>query len=563
MIRRICSRHIPDTSSNYTKNTQCVYLFRLTVCTMDGKLYNVSKQTKEYGYMLKKTVLILMALLVALVPAFSMGIREIEDNESIVKVIAVTDEGDGVVRYDCVRNDGFEVIYRANEDTKADRGLMYYTEGSILAIKDNGIATRSLPPQMWAEEIRDISLACAMGIYDGTIEEPMQGMTRTVEILEVTAEENGIYRFDVVDENGEELIYRAWEDTIADKALDLYLPGSIVSITDDGIATMSLPPQMRAVEIITLQEPAEIEAGIMPIMSDIDFDDMIARFSYTIGYQHAAFLNANPSALPNAAYLVRGILDLEKFDQEILLLTTDQMVEAFDGYNTSFVVLGNPGNIGEALSLDEINALPVPETDEEKYSYSYGYILASNALWQFGDVNFPSFITAIWDGLYNLPARMTEEDMLASVDEYNAYLQEVYIQMMEQLAVTNLKDADEFFAENAKNEDIVIVNDAVQLQFNNRNTEESAQVQPGDDVKLNYTLRTLDGMVLDQGSEVVFPMDTNQMIAGFVEGTCAMNVGDSATVYVHPTHGYGEYAPQPIEPNKLLVFDIDVIEIVK
>lgn len=515
--------------------------------------------------MLRKTILILLALLVALTPAFSMGMKEIEENESIVKVISVTDEGDGVVRYDVVRNDGMEIIYRANEETKADRGLMYYTEGSILAIKDNGVATRSLPPQMFALEIRDITLACAMGIYDGTIAEPspIQGSTRDVTIQHVESEGNGIYSIYVVDEYGQEIIFIAGDETRADKSLDLYLPGSVIRVTDDGISTMSLPPQMRAVEIITLQEPEEIEAGIMPIMAEPDFNDMIARFSYTIGYQHAAFLNANPSALPNASYLVRGILDLERFDQSILLLTTEQMVEAFDGYNASFVALGNPGNIGEALSLDAIKALPAPQTDEEKYSYAYGYILASNALWQFGDVDFPSFISALWDGLYNLPARMTESDMMASIDEYNAYLQEVYIQMMEQLAVTNLKVADDFLAENAANENIAIVNDAVQIEFTHRNAEESAKVQMGDTVKLNYTLRTLDGMLLDQGTGVEFPMDTDMMISGFVEGTCAMNVGDSATIYVHPTHGYGEYAPQPIEPNMLLIFDIDVIGIVK
>ena len=512
--------------------------------------------------MLKKTLLILMTLLIAVVPAFSMGLREIEDNESIVKVISVTDEGDGVVRYDVVRTDGMEIIYRANEDTKADRGLMYYTEGSILAIKDNGISTRSLPPQMWAEEIRDITLASAMGIYDATIAEPtVQGMTRDVEIKDVAAEENGVYRFTVVDLNGEELIYRANADTLADKALDLYLVGSIVRITDDGIATLSIPPQMRAVEIITLQEPAEIEAGIMPI--DSSLDDMIARFSYTIGYQHALFLNANPSALPNAAYLVRGILDLEKFDMNILLLTTDEMVAAFDGYNADFVALGNPGNAGEPLTLEEINALPVPETDADKYSYAYGYILASNALWQFGDVNFPSFISALWDGIFGLEPKMDEAGMNAAINEYNEYMQEVYIQMIEQLKVTNLKEAEDFLAENAKRDDVVQVNDFVQVEFTNRNTEESAQVQLGDNVKLNYLLRTLDGMEIDQGTEVVFPMDTNQMIAGFVEGACAMNVGDSATFYIHPAHGYGEYGNQGIEPNKLLIFDVDIIDIVK
>ena len=457
--------------------------------------------------MLKKTIVILIALFVALVPAFSMGMREIEENESIVKVISVTDEGDGVVRYDVIRNDGFEVVYRANEDTKADKGLMNYTEGSILAIKDNGIATRSLPPQMIATEIRDITLACAMGIYDGTIAEPeMKGMTRDVKILSVEAEENGIYRFDVVDENGESLIYRANEDTLADKALDLYLVDSIVRITDDGIATMSLPPQMRAVEIITLQEPEYIEEGVMPIAVDPTFDDMLARFSYAVGYDHAAFLNANPTVIPNAAYLVRGILDLAQFDLNVLLLTTDEMEEAYDNYMIEYVNNEIPGEIGEALTMDEILTLPVPETDAEKYSYGYGYLLGSTALWQFGDIDFPSFISSLWDGLFALPARYTLDEMQTAVNDYFNYVNEVYDQMWEQLTVTNLKDANEFMAANLENEGVIAVNDYVQIIFTNREVEETAQVQLGDEVKLNYTLRTLDGMTLDHGEGVTFPM---------------------------------------------------------
>ena len=513
--------------------------------------------------MLKKTIMILMALMIALTPAFSMGLREIEDNESIVKVLSVTDEGDGVVRLECLRQDGSEVIYRANADTKADRGLTYYAEGMILGVKDNGIATRSLPPQMWATEIRDITIACAAGLYDGTFAEPVKGLERDVQINAVVDEGNGVYRFECVDVNGEELIYRANAETAADKSLDLYLPGTIVRILDNGIATLSLPPQMVALQIITLQEPAEIEAGVMPISTEVDFDDMIARFSYTNGYDYAMYLNANPSALPNAGYFVRGILDLEKFDLQQLLLTTDEMVAAYDAYNTESVAAGIPGEIGEAISIDDINALPVPATDYEKYSYAYGYILASNALWQFGDVNFPAFISALWDGLYDLPVRMTPDEMAASVDDYRSYLEEVYTQMIQQMTVTNLKEANDFLAENSKKDGVIAVNPYVQVEFASRNAEESAQVQLGDNVRLNYLLRTLDGQVLDQGESVVFPMDLNQMIMGFVEGTCAMNVGDTATLYIHPEHGYGEYGNQAVEPNKLLIFDVEVLEIVK
>jgi len=40
-----------------------------------------------------------------------------------------------------------------------------------------------------------------------------------------------------------------------------------------------------------------------------------------------------------------------------------------------------------------------------------------------------------------------------------------------------------------------------------------------------------------------------------------MNVGSTIRTWIHPSLGYGEYGSQAIEPNALLIFEIELLGI--
>lgn len=451
--------------------------------------------------MFKKTIIILLTLMAATLPLFSQGARELQNNENLYKVISVTDEGDGIWRLDCIRESGEEVVFRTNPETSVcETAMENLGEGSIVAIVDTGIATMSIPPQMFVANIRDVSLAVGLGIYDADFSQQPPA-----------------------------------------------LPGAVATAEDE-----------TATEVVQVAETVQ-PANYEMVSPDYLPEGMIPRFSYTIGYLNGQDLFANPTYLPDAGYFIKGILDLSKFDLSATLMTTDEMVEAYNSYYENYIAAGVVASAGVPhSSLEEIDALAVPSTDHEKFSYAYGYILASQIMMGGIELDVDGFATGLLDGLYGFSSRLTEEEMQASYEEYQNYLYQVYEEMIAQLKEDNLKEANEFMESNSTSEGIIGINPGVQMLFTHQ--EDGAIPKDTDTVRVNYTLRTLDGVELERNEDIEFPLD--QVIPGFTLALTNMHVGDSATVYVHPDYGYGENGAGSIEPNQLLIFDLDLLGIV-
>jgi FKBP-type peptidyl-prolyl cis-trans isomerase len=95
-------------------------------------------------------------------------------------------------------------------------------------------------------------------------------------------------------------------------------------------------------------------------------------------------------------------------------------------------------------------------------------------------------------------------------------------------------------------------------------------------VKVNYTLRNLDGKVLDTSDKDIavkagmnmdnnpfeplqIPVGEGLVIPGFDEALMMMSVGTKALLIIPPYLGYGEQGGGPIEPYTTLVFDVEMI----
>lgn len=105
--------------------------------------------------------------------------------------------------------------------------FMGVQDGMTVTVYYNGASTRSIPPQITAEHIRTQGLT-------GVI----SGVTEGVEFI-------------LTDENGLDTIVHIAPFTFSFVELT---EGEKVTVTTDGIATMSLPPQVNAVEILPAAE---------------------------------------------------------------------------------------------------------------------------------------------------------------------------------------------------------------------------------------------------------------------------------------------------------------------
>ena len=425
--------------------------------------------------MRKKLLLSLMiALLLSSLSA--AGIREIQDNESIVKVISVQSYQNDITDITALKEDGSTAVYHVFDDTVfEDIELSSIKEGMVLVITDTGIATMSIPPQLSAACIRDITLASSLGFYDVSFAEPVE----------------------------------------------------YASIAED----VALP---------------------------FNLDEMVPRFSYAYGY-----LSMDNLMMQNLTvrgdYFARGIIDAIDLTNDVLL-SFDEMMMVTQEYFTTVYEQGIIGDEGEMVtSVEDVEALGLPETLDEEFAYAYGYILTFQIMSQGIELDRIAFPYGMLNRLYNEKALLTTDEMNAAIEDYIAYLNQVITEYIQQMAGENLKEAEAFLAENAKNENIESISDLLQLEFTARSQEESAMPSAEDTVVVNYTLRDKDGNIIEQNDGVSFPL--SGVIEGFRSAITNMHVGDSVTAYIHPSIGYGESGAGAIEPNQLLIFDIDLIAI--
>ncbi|RMH94921.1 FKBP-type peptidyl-prolyl cis-trans isomerase [Lysobacter pythonis] len=140
--------------------------------------------------------------------------------------------------------------------------------------------------------------------------------------------------------------------------------------------------------------------------------------------------------------------------------------------------------------------------------------------------------------------------------------------MAEQMAKArkNTEEGQKFLAENGKKEGVKTT--ASGLQYQVVTEGKGAKPGEGDAVKVKYKGTLLDGTEFDstekQGGEpAVLPLD--RVIPGWAEGIRLMPVGSKYKFWIPSNLGYGEQVPPgaPFPPNATLVFDVELLDIVK
>lgn len=101
-------------------------------------------------------------------------------------------------------------------------------------------------------------------------------------------------------------------------------------------------------------------------------------------------------------------------------------------------------------------------------------------------------------------------------------------------------------------------------------TAEGNGVMPavGDNVKVHYTGKLLDGTVFDssieRGEPIEFPIGMGYVIPGWDEGIMMMSVGEKGVLYIPYYLAYGPNGAAPvIPPFANLIFDVELIDVQK
>jgi len=80
-----------------------------------------------------------------------------------------------------------------------------------------------------------------------------------------------------------------------------------------------------------------------------------------------------------------------------------------------------------------------------------------------------------------------------------------------------------------------------------------------DGIVINYVGKHLSGDIFDQGDTITFTLNT--LIAGWRVGLPLLNERGSMTLFLPSVYGYGNTPVSGIPAGSVLIFDIDLIEI--
>lgn len=126
-------------------------------------------------------------------------------------------------------------------------------------------------------------------------------------------------------------------------------------------------------------------------------------------------------------------------------------------------------------------------------------------------------------------------------------------------AAVNLAEGKAFLAKNALKENVDTT--ASGLQYTIEAEGAAEKIAPQDTVWVNYKGTLLDGTVFDENDSTMFV--ANRVIRGWTEGLGLLGEGGKATLYIPSDLAYGERGNRSIEPNSVLVFDVEVLKVGK
>jgi FKBP-type peptidyl-prolyl cis-trans isomerase FklB len=192
----------------------------------------------------------------------------------------------------------------------------------------------------------------------------------------------------------------------------------------------------------------------------------------------------------------------------------------------------------------------------DSLSYAIGINVGDNIRNQKINANVEVLAKAIKDAIANNKSVM-------SSDASGAFIQSYFQKAANKVGDENKKTGDAFLIANKSKTGVTTLPSG--LQYKILKMVDGPKPTATDKVKVHYHGTLIDGTVFDssvnRGEPATFGV--TQVIKGWVEALQLMTVGSKWTVYVPSDLAYGTQGPPSIGPNQVLIFDIELLEIVK
>ena len=211
------------------------------------------------------------------------------------------------------------------------------------------------------------------------------------------------------------------------------------------------------------------------------------------------------------------------------------------------------------------NQPPQIVTFNDSASYAIGKDLATN--WQQQNLGINLMVVAqslndIAHGTNNWNQATMRPLLNRFQKQFEERQQQKQKEMMSSLD-KNKADGAKFLEENGNNKSVYTTKSG--LQYKKVKAGNGKHPTINNTVKVHYTGKLLDGKVFDSSVERGEPMEfpVGDVIPGWTEGLQLMDEGSKYILYIPYNLAYGENPVGDIPPGSTLIFDVELLEIVK
>ena len=220
--------------------------------------------------------------------------------------------------------------------------------------------------------------------------------------------------------------------------------------------------------------------------------------------------------------------------------------------------------LGLCITIPAVSQSAPPASFEEKISYSMGFEVGNYFKGAGGDIQQEFLIKGIEDAYKGATPALTQEEMIAIQKEFAQKMQAQQLVKMEEMKAQNIAAGATYLEENKKKEGVIVTESGLQYQVLKEGEGEKPQAT--DKVKVEYAGTLIDGTEFDStaqhGEPAQFQVD--QVIKGWGEALQLMKVGTKLHLVIPSELAYGENGAAPkIQPNSVLIFDVELISIEK
>lgn len=194
----------------------------------------------------------------------------------------------------------------------------------------------------------------------------------------------------------------------------------------------------------------------------------------------------------------------------------------------------------------------------DKLSYAWGMAMGQQLKGMGVEkLEFNSYVAALKAVYGEGKPEMEPEEAQKLINEYLQQLQE-------KMTAAVREQSKKFFDENRAKEGVKET--ASGLQYIVEKEGEGITPTATDEVTVHYTGRLLDGTVFDssvnRGEPASFPL--NRVIPGWTEGVQLMKEGAKYRFFIPSDLAYGPQGiPNAIPPHSTLIFDVELIKVIK